>query len=308
MKINKQELHSIFTGIINNDETKFKELYEKYYSLVEAIAFSILKNKEISQDIAQEVFTKIFELPENQLPKNNEASWLYTVTKNEAIAYIRKQKNTVNIEDIYNVEQEDEYINDVISKDSYNKIIKKLEAKEQEIVSLKVIGDLSFKEIGNMLNMPIGTVQWKYYKAMHLLRVIFSNLIMFIITISLYITRKTKKNRNKQVDKVITNTTNTEENKSSETERVDELDKKEESIEQDSSSSLKNEIDKIFPNDKLETNTITNTVEINKKANNQIDIINILLIGIAGITLAITIILLIIFSKHQQNRNKKTSK
>lgn len=304
MKINKQELHSIFKGIINKEEVKFKELYEKYYSLVDSIAFSILKNKEISQDIAQEVFTKIFELSKEQLPSSNEATWLYTVTKNEAIAYLRKQKNTVNIEDIYNVEQEDEYINEVISKDTYNRIIKRLEGKEQEIVSLKVMGDLSFKEISNILNMPIGTVQWKYYKAIRLLKAIFSNLILFIITISLYITRKS--NKNKFVEKEgVTNEIAKEEDKTYDTERENESDKKQESLKQDPSLTIKNEI---YSDDKLETNTITNEIEVDTKASYKFDTVNTLLIGIAGITLITTIILIIIFSKHQQKGNKKTSK
>lgn len=262
MKINKQELHSIFEGIINNEDLKFKELYEKYYFLVEAIAFSILKNKEVCEDISQEVFTKIFNLPKEQLPTKNEASWLYTVTKNEAIAYLRKQKNALNIEDVYNIEKEDEYLNDVISKDSYNRIIKRLNEKEQAIVSLKVMGDLSFREIGNVLDMPTGTVQWKYYKAIHLLRAVFSNLAVFIITISLYITRRLNQNRNK----VVENEANYENQiKEQDTSTQTEADKKEQSIQQDSASTHRNEIDKnieetILNNQKGE-NTISNTIK-----------------------------------------------
>lgn len=304
MKINKQELHSIFIGIINNDEIKFKELYEKYYSLVKAIAFSILKNKETSQDIAQEVFTKIFELPKELLPNSNETTWLYTVTKNEAITYLRKQKNTVNIEDIYNVEKEDEYINEVISKDTYNRIIKKLEGKEQEIVSLKVIGDLSFKEIANVLNMPMGTVQWKYYKAIKLLNILLQNAVVFVITFTLYISRKINKNKFIE-EESITNEINKEEDKSHDSERENEFDEKQESLKQDSSLTIKNEI---YSNDKLETNTITNTIEAHTRASYKFDSINTLLMGISVLTLIITIILLIIFSKHQQKGNKKTSK
>lgn len=303
MKINKQELHSIFTEIINNDETRFKELYEKYYSLVEAIAFSILKNKEISQDIAQEVFTKIFELPKDQLPSSNEATWLYTVTKNEAIAYIRKQKNTVNIEDIYNVSTEDEYLNDVISKETYNKIISKLGKKEQEIVSLKVIGDLSFKEIASILNMPMGTVQWKYYKAIKLLNLLLQNAILFVITITLYISRKISTNRFVAKEGA-TNEIN-KGDKTNDNERENESDKKQESLKQDPSLTIKNEI---YSDDKLETNTITNTIEVGMQESYKFDSFNTVLIGISVLTLIVTIILSIIFSKHQQKGNKKTSK
>lgn len=254
-KINKQELHTIFTGIINGDDTKFKELYEKYYPLVEAISFSILKNKEISQDIAQEVFTKIFGLPKNQLPINNEAAWLYKVTKNEALTYLRKQKNTTNLDELYTISKEDEYLNDLISRDSYNRIIKKLNNIEQEIVSLKIMADLSFREIANILGKPTGTIQWRYYKAIHLLRTILSNMVIFIITTSLYITRRF--NTNKDIQNEISNTTQAEQTKKPESEEQREEANKKEEID---AASLKNQISD-NTNNSEKTNTVTNVIQ-----------------------------------------------
>ncbi len=83
--INKQELHNIFKGIANKEENEFNKLYEKYNKLVYRISFSILKNKENSEDITQTVFTKIWNMNTNNLPTNSEASWLYTITKNETL-------------------------------------------------------------------------------------------------------------------------------------------------------------------------------------------------------------------------------
>ena len=90
MDINKKELHELFQGIKQGSRTAFEVLYKRYKQLVYKIAFSIIKNKENSEDIMQNVFTKIFELPEIKLPENKEASWLYTVTKNETITKLRK--------------------------------------------------------------------------------------------------------------------------------------------------------------------------------------------------------------------------
>ena len=54
-KIDKRELHSIFEGIIQNDEMSFNKLYENYSSLIYKIAFSILKNRDNSEEITQKV-------------------------------------------------------------------------------------------------------------------------------------------------------------------------------------------------------------------------------------------------------------
>ena len=158
--INKQELHDIFRGIAEKEVKEFNKLYERYNKLVYAISFSILKNKENSEDITQIVFTKIWNMNTNNLPTSNEASWLYSITKNETLNFLRKQKNTVNLEEVYYINNDDKEINEIIEKDTYNRIIAKLDEKEQDIVSLKILSGLSFKEISQILNMPMGTVQW----------------------------------------------------------------------------------------------------------------------------------------------------
>ena len=52
-KIKKQDLHLTFQQIKNGDSDKINVLYSKYNRLVYGIAFSILKNKEDSEDIIQ---------------------------------------------------------------------------------------------------------------------------------------------------------------------------------------------------------------------------------------------------------------
>lgn len=194
--INKQELHDIFLKLRAGDTSQFELLYKNYKLLVYKIAFSILKNKETSEDVTQTVFTKIYSLKKEKLPSSKEATWLYAVTKNEAISYYRKEKPNIALEEVYDVSNETEcrYIQDIIEKEKYEKIISGLSLKEKEIVSLKIIGELSFKEISKILNEPIGTVQWRYYKALNGLKLLLGNISMFIVTLTLYISSKQYKN------------------------------------------------------------------------------------------------------------------
>ena len=156
-EINKQELHSIFQGIANKSEKEFNQFYEKYHLLVYRIAFSILKNKEDSEDIKQKVFLKIWKMEKEKLPTSNEASWLYTITKNEALNYLRSKKQEIDIDDVYYMIDENQELDQIIDKESYHKMIAKLNQQEQEIVCLKILSKLSFKEIAQVLHMPIGT-------------------------------------------------------------------------------------------------------------------------------------------------------
>ena len=76
---------------------------------------------------------------------------------------------------------EDKDFEDIINKDTYNKIIKRLGEKEREIVSLKIISGMTFKDISKLLKMPIGTVQWKYYTSIHTLKILIGNISLVLI-------------------------------------------------------------------------------------------------------------------------------
>ncbi len=154
-KINTKELHQIFVNLKENREKSFNELYEKYGKLIYAISFSILKNKENSEDIVQIVFTKIYRLDNKKLPETNEAGWLYTLTKNESLNYLKKQNNIVALDELMDIPYEDTELNKIIDEDSYKRLMNKLDEKEREIVNLKVIAGMKFKDISNLLNMPM---------------------------------------------------------------------------------------------------------------------------------------------------------
>lgn len=288
--INKEELHANFVAIVNRDEDKFNKLYENYKSLVYAISFSILKNKEASEDVVQIVFSKIWNMKKENLPTANEASWLYSLTKNETLNFLRKEKNWVSVDELYYI-SDDENLNEIIDKDTYNRIISGLDDKEQEIVSLKILSGLSFREIAGILNMPIGTVQWRYYKALHTLKILISNLSMFIVAITVFVANKTVfKNRQKVANEEVKQ------------EEQDEYRKDEESTKQetdDIKESLKLE-NEILGDNTVTSQTVKETTNLNK--------IDTVILSISGMFLTITIIFSIIFVKHQQNRKKKVSK
>ncbi len=289
--IEKEELHQIFSKLkVNKQEELFNQLYNKYQKLVYAIAFSILKNKHDSEEIMQKVFLKIWEIEKEKLPGANEASWLYSVTKNEAINFMKNKKEELNIENIYYISSNDKELDKVIEQEAYNKIISRLNTKEQEIVSLKILSNLSFKQISQILNMPIGTVQWKYYKSIHTLKILLGNLSMFIITISLFFAGQTK-NRKKEANML-------------EEEQKEESIKKEQATEKvEADSTENNRVEQANENNEITENTIiqdTNQENLNK--------VNIGILSISSIFLIITIIFTIIFIKNQQKVKKKMSK
>ena len=180
--MNKEESKSIFLKIKKDDPKGLEELYSQYHKMVYSIAFSIVKNKEDAEDIMQIVFTKIKELDKTKLPSDKEMTWLYTLAKNETLNYLKKKKGEVSLDTIYEIENKNNEIDEKIDYIEFKRLISKLNKKEQEIVSLKILSNFSFQEISELLNEPVGTIKWRYYKSLHSIRRMLGSLAMFMIT------------------------------------------------------------------------------------------------------------------------------
>lgn len=290
-KIDIEELRRIFIEIKHDNHLAFEELYKKYNKLIYRIAYSILKNKQDAEDIVQIVFTKIYSMDKEKLPNSNEASWLYSVTKNETINYLKNRKNNIDLDRIYEMEDDNKEINKIINADSFNRLISKLNENEREIISLKILSNLSFEEIGKVLNVPTGTIKWRYYKSVHTLKLLLSNLTMFIVSFVssiIILKNKTKSELPIKEDSNIKNNNIVNEDK---TENC-----KDELVKRD---------DSIMVEDK-NSQTQENVIIENKYNNN--NYIGKSFIGISVIFFVITIFFSIIFVKYQLKTRKKLSK
>ena len=211
MKIQERnKINEIFAEFKNGNKEVLEEIYNKYHKTIYGIAFSILKNKDDSEDIVQSVFIKIHTLDNSKLPKDNVTSWLYTLTKNEALQFLRKQKNNIDLDSIYDLADNNNDIDKLINKETYNKLISKLSPKEKEIVSLKIISNLSFEEISQLLGEKTATIKWRYYKSIYALRILLSNLSMSIITFLIGIAtfKQTKLSENIEIEQDVANNEN----------------------------------------------------------------------------------------------------
>lgn len=186
----------IFELLKTNRKLGIEELYKIYSKLVFGVIYSILKNTDETEDVLQNVFIKIFKLDNEKLPTKSHLSWLYSVAKNETINYIKKYSKEKKFENLYEISDNDTEIEKVLDKEYFNNLIKNLPQKQQEILSLKIVSNLSFKEIANILNMKIPTVQWHYYKSLNTIKLLLGNVITIFVGAFLYIKTKGLTERN----------------------------------------------------------------------------------------------------------------
>lgn len=290
----KNTLSEIFNRIRNNETTAIEILYSEYKELIYGISYSIIKNREASEDIVQNIYLKIVKMDRGLLPTNYEMSWLYSVTRNETINYIKKTNKELNVSDMYEISVEDENINKIIDKDTYNKIINKLGDKDKEIVSLKILGDRKFKEISEILKMPIGTVQWRYYKALHQIKIVIGNIAMLVLGGTLYLSQKFTKHKEQELFDVQENKENSTNDSTFREENKEE--QKGGDIKKDTETTKAESItNNMIDNVNIGVDSSLNSIP---KDNN----INLGIISVTGIVLFFTIVITVIFIRKRRRK------
>lgn len=133
------------------------------------MAYVYVKNKEDALDVVQEVayqsFKKIDTLQKPQYFK----TWLIKIAINSAINIVNKNKKVIHLNPNYESVKglEDENIPLTLS---IQEMIDTLEEDEKSVILLRFYHDQTFKEISNLLDIPLGTAKSVLYRALDKLR------------------------------------------------------------------------------------------------------------------------------------------
>ena len=134
--------------------------YEQYKTGIFRYALSILKDAHLAEDVLQEVFLRL--LTGKYFPEpGKEQAYLYRMARNLCYDALRSRKR-----------QGEETRGIASGENAYTYIdmIAALEPKEQEIVTLKIIGNLTHKEIGKILGITEHAAKKRYERAIQKLR------------------------------------------------------------------------------------------------------------------------------------------
>lgn len=178
-------IDEIFSLIRAGERQKGIELlYSLHYNKLYGIVFLFVKNQPDTEDIVHNAIYKLLNLELDLFPQAHVYAWLYTFMKNQALMFLRKKKPVLPIDDLISIGKEDQKIENFVNMDAYYSMIKNLSEEQRQIVTLKVLGGYTHKEIAQMLGKPVGTVQWIYNTSIKKLKFVLSSLItsIFIFT------------------------------------------------------------------------------------------------------------------------------
>jgi len=160
----------------NGDEEAFKVLITRYTTPLYNFT-ARLTNKNDASDIVQETFIKVWKNIHRFNPlKASFKTWIFTITRNTTTDFFRKKKS-LSFSDVENKNIDNEDINSLAENipdenllpdealqkleniEFLNKILKKLRIDYQEVLILHCQEEMTFEEIGKVLNKPLNTVK-----------------------------------------------------------------------------------------------------------------------------------------------------
>ncbi len=151
----------------NGEREVFRYLVERYQEKVRNIIFSIFNDTDMVDDIAQEVFIKVYQALQNFRFESSFYTWVYRIAVNKCRDELRKKKvkrffsfnsfektTNLKIENMATTTFDDENLRGVIEES-----LKKLPEKFRMPIILKDIDGMSYDEIAEVLECEVGTVK-----------------------------------------------------------------------------------------------------------------------------------------------------
>jgi RNA polymerase sigma-70 factor, ECF subfamily len=159
MTINDNDLFLVSQVKLFDSHKAFEKIVTKYQSQIRRLFLNLTwRNKDLSSNLAQETFIKVYLNIHAFKATSRFSTWLYRIAYNIFIDYKRiNHRQFVEIlpENDINFAYQDEIKTD----DELNHILHVLKNEEREVIVLSYIEELSHKEISDVINIPIGTVK-----------------------------------------------------------------------------------------------------------------------------------------------------
>ncbi|MEX6627517.1 RNA polymerase sigma factor SigZ [Tenacibaculum salmonis] len=130
---------------------------------------SKVHNSELTKDIVQDVFLKIFSKNDTLKNKDKLVSWIYQITRNEIVNHFRKNKFTSELDEIEAIETLDQSLTSEISE-CMHPMINNLPDKYREALILSDIKGIPQKEIAKQLNISYSGAKSRVQRGREMLK------------------------------------------------------------------------------------------------------------------------------------------
>jgi RNA polymerase sigma factor (sigma-70 family) len=168
---------------VAGDQKAYAELLSRYRDAIYFMLLKMVSNSDDADDLTIEAFGKAFKNIHQYTPNFAFSTWLFKIATNNCIDFIRKRRGGTTISIDHAHEDPDEVPIHIHSDEpdpeesmiSQQKvkmmrdIVTKLKPRYRKLVEMRYFEELSYEEIAEQLELPIGTVKAQLFRARELL-------------------------------------------------------------------------------------------------------------------------------------------
>ena len=183
----EQDDYKIIQQVLRGDKESFAILVERYKKQVFNVAYRMTSDVEVSMDISQEAFVKIYRNLEQYNPQYKFSSWLLKSVNNLCVDFFRTRRDTTTSLDAImdsgaegfvtgrnSVPSSADEVENAESRRELRSLLKdaiaQLPLDYKSVVVLRHLQNLSYKEISSILNLPMGTIKARIFRARKMLK------------------------------------------------------------------------------------------------------------------------------------------
>lgn len=170
---------------LGGSQRAYTQLMSVYRENIYFMMFKMVNNRDDAEDLTIEAFGKAFKRLDQYRPDFAFSTWLFKIASNNCIDFLRKKKKAtlVSLDQGYANEDGDESTIDIEEenlnpeqafmkeqrKEEMHKIVDQLKPKYKQLVELRYFSEMSYEEIADELNLPLGTVKAQLFRARELM-------------------------------------------------------------------------------------------------------------------------------------------
>lgn len=174
----------IVEAVLAGHQHRFAELVDRYQRKIVNYVYRMLGNYDDAVDLSQDVFLKAYSALDSYRPKYPFPAWLFRIARNAAIDELRRKRlATLSIDEPIETGEgtierdveadragpEDEYLQEEF-RATVEAAVGGLPEKYREPLVLRHAGDMTYDEIAEALELPLGTVKTRIFRAREALR------------------------------------------------------------------------------------------------------------------------------------------
>ena len=177
------------------DEKAISLLYEHYGDTLYGVAYKVVRNEELAQDVLQESFVKIWKKSDSyDATKAKLFTWLFRITRNTAIDKLRSvntksdKEIQIDVSDVYNLGVNSIRPEFIDVKEN----LEKIESKYQIVLDALFFQGMTQQEASDELNIPLGTIKSRLKIGLRELKKIYGTPALFLFLIPVLLLWKKK--------------------------------------------------------------------------------------------------------------------